>query len=123
MIDLVPGSVASKCLDLLKEHDMLTAWEMAVEIGTSASNVHASLHRREMGTHGQRWHIHAWRKDSDSGTLCLRRVYKLGPGRRAKRPPQPTHEYHWKKYKANQKMKVNSVFSLGIAPEKRRARA
>ena len=111
------GEITDAILSLLAENGTMTRAEICEAMNLDRMYCSSVLSRlnRNLKTRGKRIHIVAYVHDHDGSRPYPRAVYALGNGKDAKKPKaQPGAAQKRYREKLKGRMKMNSVFNMGI---------
>lgn len=118
------GPLVIKTLASLVANEELTASELAVELGVSRYDAHAVLSRMAKRTKAglKRIHIRRWIFDHEGARRYPRAVFAVGDREDAEKPRSRPKDIK-RRYESKRKLKINSVFMLGMTREQRRQKS
>lgn len=107
-----PGELTAKALQFLREAGKQTRAEVCEELNIGKS--HGSMLMNRLHNNGEA-HIAGWVHElGDGGRRYPRPQYAVGPGT-DKPKPKASRKANRQRYRKRRKMRVTSVFDLGLA--------
>jgi hypothetical protein len=115
------GSVTEKMLDALRDVGPMTCIELCRYLGLQKEKAGAILSRlKSSGPQSpQRVHIKGYVYDAEGMRRYPRAVFAIGEGKHAKKPKANPKENR-RRYDDRKKLRLNSVWMLGMSRKERR---
>jgi len=113
--------VVEAILKALAEHGPMTRRAICRVIGRERNEVASVVSRlnKTLPTAHKRVYVCDWVHDEEGSNRYPRAVYALGDKPDKRKPEPETHASVSKRWRDSQKLKVISIFELGISPKKR----
>lgn len=107
--------------EFIKENGPVTVREIYGNVPFTESSIRVAL--SYLCRDAKRIHVHSWEEYEYGHLLRALAKYAHGRGRNAPKPPRRTRQEHKRRHHAKKKVRVNSVFQLGISADERRVTA
>lgn len=117
-----PGALIQGITAILTEQGPMTTTELCVAMNLLKDEVSSVLSRMKLTTPNrpQRVHIIGYTHDAEGSRRYPRAIYAIGQGENVSHP-KANKKANRKRYEANKKKKINSVWMLGANRQTRKA--
>ena len=117
--------VTKAILDAIERDGPMTRKQVCRAIGRDRQEVASVVSRlsKPLKTMPKRLFICDWVNDDEGEKTFPRAVYDIGDRPNKKRPPLKSNTQHQREYRLKKKLKVSSIFDLGISRRKHEQRA